>query len=57
MTACAMNALHLSGAIAVAVAGMSLGTRHGDAAIQDHARTELLAFWSMVDDALPDSFC
>lgn len=46
------NALHMSGPIAVVVAGMSLGTRHGHAAIQDHARAELLAFWSMVDEVL-----
>lgn len=46
------NHLHLSGPIAVVVAGMSLGTRYGHVAIRDHSRTELLAFWSMVDEML-----
>ncbi|MBB2204276.1 cation:proton antiporter [Gluconacetobacter takamatsuzukensis] len=46
------NSLHMSGPIAVVVAGMSLGTRYGQEAIRAHSRAEILAFWSVVDEVL-----
>ncbi|NHO33783.1 cation:proton antiporter [Acetobacter fallax] len=46
------HALHMSGPIAVVVAGMSLATEFGQSSMQDESRAALRAFWSTTDEAL-----
>ncbi|WP_159014861.1 sodium:proton antiporter [Acidisoma sp. S159] len=46
------NALGMSGPIAVVVAGLTLGSRRGLAAISQTGRKELTAFWSVIDEVL-----
>ncbi|MGI4747412.1 MAG: cation:proton antiporter [Janthinobacterium lividum] len=46
------SALHMSGPIAVVVAGLTMGSRRTRSAISDHGHSELMAFWSLVDEVL-----
>jgi CPA1 family monovalent cation:H+ antiporter len=46
------NALGMSGPIAVVVAGLTLGSRRGLAAISQTGRKELTTFWSVIDEVL-----
>lgn len=46
------SALHMSGPIAVVVAGLTMGSRRTRSAISDHGHGELMAFWSLVDEVL-----
>ncbi|NHN83350.1 sodium:proton antiporter [Acetobacter musti] len=46
------HALHMSGPIAVVVAGMSMATELGQRSIRDASRAALRGFWSMTDEAL-----
>lgn len=46
------NALHMSGPIAVVVAGLTLGGRPSMAALSVSSRKELMTFWSLVDEVL-----
>lgn len=43
---------HLSGPIAVVVAGLMIGNRGKDIAMSDRTRTYLFGFWEMVDEIL-----
>lgn len=46
------SALHMSGPIAVVVAGMWLATDAGKRAIPEHSRQELVTFWGLIDEIL-----
>ena len=46
------NALHMSGPIAVVVAGLSMGSRITRSAITKRGHNELMVFWSLVDEVL-----
>ncbi len=46
------NALGMSGPIAVVVAGLMLGSRRTSVAISRAGQTELMTFWSLVDEVL-----
>jgi CPA1 family monovalent cation:H+ antiporter len=46
------NAVGMSGPIAVVVAGLTLGSRRGLAAISQTGRKELTTFWSLIDEVL-----
>lgn len=46
------NALHLSGPIGVVVAGLVVGSRWGDEAMDAETRRHLHPFWHMVDEAM-----
>lgn len=46
------SALHMSGPIAVVVAGMWLATDAGKRAIPEHSRQELTTFWGLIDEIL-----
>ena len=46
------NALHMSGPIAVVVAGLTLGVRRSRVAISGRGQAELMGFWSLVDEVL-----
>jgi len=44
--------LHLSGPIAVVVAGLLIGNKGAEFAMSDHTRTYLFGFWEMIDEIL-----
>lgn len=44
--------LHLSGPIAVVVAGLFIGNRGAERAMSDHTREALFDFWEMIDEIL-----
>ena len=44
--------LHLSGPIAVVVAGLLIGNKGAEYAMSDHTRTYLFGFWEMIDEIL-----
>lgn len=46
------SALHLSGPIAVVVAGLLIGNQGVDRAMSDHTRDNLLRFWELSDEIL-----
>ncbi|GBR02317.1 cation:proton antiporter domain-containing protein [Acetobacter oeni] len=46
------HALHMSGPIALVVAGMSMATEFGLSSIRSDSRTALRGFWSLTDEAL-----
>ncbi len=46
------NALHMSGPIAVVVAGLTMGVRRSRTAITGRGHAELMGFWSLVDEVL-----
>ena len=46
------NALHMSGPIAVVVAGLTMGVRQSRTAITRRGHAELMSFWSLVDEVL-----
>ena len=46
------NALHMSGPIAVVVAGLTMGVRQSRTAITRQGHAELMSFWSLVDEVL-----
>lgn len=46
------NALHMSGPIAVVVAGLSMGSRITRSALTRRGHNELMVFWSLVDEVL-----
>ncbi|MDI6653322.1 sodium:proton antiporter [Gluconobacter japonicus] len=46
------SALHMSGPIAVVVAGMWLATDAGKRAIPEYSRQELVTFWGLIDEIL-----
>jgi CPA1 family monovalent cation:H+ antiporter len=46
------NALHMSGPIAVVVAGLSMGMRRSRTAITERGHAELMGFWGLVDEVL-----
>ena len=46
------NALHMSGPIAVVMAGLCLGSRHGQSAVSEPTREDLRSFWSLIDEVL-----
>jgi CPA1 family monovalent cation:H+ antiporter len=45
-------ALGMSGPIAVVVAGLTLGARRSRSALSESSRSELMTFWSLVDEVL-----
>lgn len=45
-------ALHLSGPIAVVIAGLLIGNQGVDRAMSDHTRENLLRFWELTDEIL-----
>ncbi len=46
------SALHLSGPIAVVIAGLLIGNQGVDRAMSDHTRENLLRFWELSDEVL-----
>ena len=44
--------LHLSGPIAVVIAGLLIGNKGAEYAMSDHTRTYLFGFWEMIDEIL-----
>lgn len=46
------DALHMSGPIAVVVAGVLIGSRGRDLAMSDRTKKYVFAFWTLVDDIL-----
>lgn len=44
--------LHLSGPIAVVVAGLLIGNKGAEFAMSEHTRTYLFGFWEMIDEIL-----
>ncbi len=44
--------LHLSGPIAVVVAGLLVGNRGARMAMSDHTKTSLFSFWELIDEIL-----
>ena len=44
--------LHLSGPIAVVVAGLLIGNRGADVAMSDSTRTSMFSFWELIDEIL-----
>ncbi|EFL90731.1 sodium:proton antiporter [Ahrensia sp. R2A130] len=44
--------LHLSGPIAVVVAGLLVGNRGADMAKSDHTRVSMFSFWELIDEIL-----
>ena len=46
------DALHMSGPIAVVVAGLSMGARRSQDAISETGQTNLPTFWSLIDEVL-----
>ncbi len=46
------SALHLSGPIAVVIAGLLIGNQGVDRAMSDHTRENLLRFWELSDEIL-----
>ncbi|MBS1098584.1 sodium:proton antiporter [Gluconobacter sphaericus] len=46
------NGLHMSGPIAVVVAGMSLAGQAGHQAITQKSREEMVVFWNLIDEIL-----
>ena len=46
------NGLHMSGPIAVVVAGMSLASKAGHRAITPQSREEMVGFWNLIDEIL-----
>lgn len=46
------SALHLSGPIAVVIAGLLIGNQGVDRAMSDHTRDNLLRFWELSDEIL-----
>ncbi|MBF0858845.1 sodium:proton antiporter [Gluconobacter vitians] len=46
------NGLHMSGPIAVVVAGMSLAGKAGHRAITPKSREEMVVFWNLIDEIL-----
>ncbi|GEC62052.1 sodium:proton antiporter [Gluconobacter oxydans] len=46
------NGLHMSGPIAVVVAGMSLAGKAGHRAITQKSREEMVVFWNLIDEIL-----
>ncbi len=43
---------HLSGPIAVVIAGLMIGNKGADVAMSEHTRTYLFGFWEMIDEIL-----
>ena len=43
---------HLSGPIAVVVAGLMIGNKGASTAMSDHTKTSLFSFWEMIDEIL-----
>ena len=46
------NAVHMSGPIAVVMAGLCIGSRRVQASIDNDTRRELRTFWSLIDEIL-----
>jgi CPA1 family monovalent cation:H+ antiporter len=46
------NALHMSGPIAVVVAGLAMGSKHGRSAMSKTTQLHVLTFWSLIDELL-----
>ena len=46
------NALHLSGPIAVVMAGLMIGSQTGRTAMSDVTHQHLMGFWSLIDEVL-----
>ncbi len=46
------NGLHMSGPIAVVMAGLCIGSQRGQSAVSDQTRAELRMFWSLIDEVL-----
>jgi CPA1 family monovalent cation:H+ antiporter len=44
--------LHLSGPIAVVVAGLLIGNRGASLAMSDHTRSTMFGFWELIDEIL-----
>ena len=44
--------LHLSGPIAVVVAGLLIGNRGADEAMTEHTRSSMFSFWELIDEIL-----
>ncbi len=44
--------LHLSGPIAVVVAGLLIGNRGADEAMSDHTQASMFSFWELIDEIL-----
>jgi len=43
---------HLSGPIAVVVAGLMIGNRGANFSMSEHTKTHLFGFWEMIDEIL-----
>jgi len=47
---------HLSGPIAVVVAGLMIGNRGANFSMSEHTKTHLFGFWEMIDEILNSVF-
>jgi CPA1 family monovalent cation:H+ antiporter len=46
------NGVHMSGPIAVVMAGLCVGSQRVQSAMEEHRRSELRTFWSLIDEIL-----